>query len=214
MLDRWTIQIVKPPLKYIAARLNHFKVKADHVTTLGFILGMLSIPALAMQWYELAMVLIIINRVFDGLDGELARLQGTTDAGAFLDIVLDFIFYSAVIFGFALANPEENALAASALIFSFVGTGASFLAFAIMAEKHQIQSIEYPGKGFYYITGLAEGTETIVALILFCLFPNYFSVIAWGFATVCYATAAIRVWGGYKTLSQEESVKTPENAAS
>ena len=33
-------------------------------------------------------------------------------------------------FAFALAAPERNALPAAALIFSFMGTGASFLAFA------------------------------------------------------------------------------------
>ena len=85
------------------------------------------------------MVLIIANRVCDGLDGAVARSAGGTDLGAYLDITLDFLFYSAVPFAFAVADPA-NAMAAAFLIFSFVGTGSSFLAFAIIAQKRGIST--------------------------------------------------------------------------
>ena len=81
--------------------------------------------------------LIIANRVCDGLDGAVARVSGTSDLGAYLDITLDFLFYSAIPFAFAVADPNK-ALAACFLIFSFVGTGSSFLAFAIIAQKRGI----------------------------------------------------------------------------
>src|SRR3546814_15757704 len=60
-----------------------------------------------------------------------------SDLGGYLDIVLDFLFYSGVVFFFAVGRPAE-ALPAAFLIFSFVGTGASFLAFAALAAKHGI----------------------------------------------------------------------------
>ncbi|WP_435891264.1 CDP-alcohol phosphatidyltransferase family protein, partial [Klebsiella pneumoniae] len=41
--------------------------------------------------------------LLDGLDGALARRRGLTDAGGFLDIALDFLFYALVPFGFILA---------------------------------------------------------------------------------------------------------------
>ncbi|MFA0698669.1 CDP-alcohol phosphatidyltransferase family protein, partial [Vibrio sp. 10N.222.49.C9] len=78
--------------------------------------------------------------ICDGLDGALARRQGITDAGGFLDISLDFLFYSMVPFAFVLANPEANAIAGAFLIFSFIGTGSSFLAFAVMAGKRGIDN--------------------------------------------------------------------------
>ncbi|WP_419174587.1 CDP-alcohol phosphatidyltransferase family protein [Desulfosediminicola sp.] len=204
MLDRWTTGWLKGGLECGAKWLNKRGVSADQVTLAGFLVGMLAIPALAMGWYLTALALILINRIADGLDGALARIKVTTDAGGFLDIVLDFIFYSGVVVGFGLADPAVNGLPAAVLIFSFVGTGASFLAYAIMAERRGLVNITYPHKGFYYLGGLAEGTETILFFVAICLFPAAFPVMAWCFAVLCFLTTATRVWGGYKTLSESE----------
>ncbi|MGB1237387.1 MAG: CDP-alcohol phosphatidyltransferase family protein [Pseudomonadales bacterium] len=200
MLDRWSLPVLGPLLKRTASVFKNAGLSANQVTLAGFAIGMGVLPALALQWYALAAVLIVINRFCDGIDGALARQTQPSYAGGFLDIVLDFIFYSAVVFGFALANPEHNALAAAALIFSFMGTGASFLAFAIMAERREIKSMVYPNKGFYYLGGIAEGTETIALLLLCCLLPQYFSVIAYSFAALCWVTTLTRVVGGYHSL--------------
>lgn len=200
MLDRYTLKLVKPPLQGTAKILACKNIQADQITVVGFLVGMLSVPAIAFHFYWLGFVLIVINRIMDGLDGEVARLTTPTDRGAYLDIVLDFIFYSAVVFAFALANPAINALAAAALIFSFMGTGSSFLAFAIIAERRNIASMDYPNKGFYYLNGLAEGTETIAALLLMCVFPNWFSPIAWVFFAACVATTTTRVMAGAFSL--------------
>lgn len=200
MVDKWAMEMVGPLLKKGSALLARKGVCADHVTLTGFFIGILAVPALAWEWYGVALLLILLNRLCDGLDGALARMTNSTDAGGFLDIVLDFIFYSAVIFGFALAEPENNGLAAAALIFSFVGTGSSFLTFAIMAEKRKLQSMIYPYKGFYYLGGLTEGTETLLCFVLLCLFPRYFNYIAWTFAALCGITTVMRVWGGYHSL--------------
>ena len=122
MLDRWLHPIIQAPLTLAARGLNG-RVTPDQLTFFGFIIGLLAIPLLAMNWYTTALVMILANRILDGLDGTLARQTKSTDAGGFLDITLDFIFYSAVIFGFALANPAANALPAAFLIMCFVGTG-------------------------------------------------------------------------------------------
>src|SRR3984957_19018118 len=95
--------------------------------------------ALAFQNYGLALVLIAANRIADGLDGPLARRLGPTDLGGYLDIVLDFFFYAGVPFFFAIGRPE-TALPAAFLIFSFVGTGASFLAFSALAAKRGLST--------------------------------------------------------------------------
>lgn len=202
MLDKWTLKLVKPPLLITAKMLSNVGVTANQVSIAGFVVGMLALPLLSFQLYLPTLFCILINRISDGLDGSLARLTTPTDGGAFLDITLDFVFYSAVVFGFALADPVKNSLAAAALIFAFVGTGATFLAFGIMAERKQILSISYPNKGFYYLNGLAEGTETIAFLVLFCLFPHYFPVFAWIFAVICYISTAIRIISGYATLQK------------
>lgn len=96
-------------------------------------------------------------------------------------------------FGFALAAPAENALAAARLLFAFIGTGSSFLAFAALAAKHDIDNPGYAHKSFYYIGGLTEGTETIVLFVLCCLFPAHFTLFAWVFGALCWLTTTTRI---------------------
>ncbi len=205
MLDRWALQLVKQPLNAGAVILARHSVSADSVTVAGFAVGLLALPALFMKLYWVALACILTNRVADGLDGAIARIQGPTDGGGFLDITLDFIFYSSVVFGFALADPERNGLAATALLFAFVGTGSSFLAFAIMAEKRGLTNFKYPNKGFFYLAGLAEGTETLCFFVFFCLFPGFFTELAYTFAVICMITVITRVSGGYLALRNDDS---------
>lgn len=205
MLDNWAAQHIRYPLTKGAAILVRWRVTANQVTVAGFCVGVLSLPFLAMQWYGAALLCILLNRLADGLDGNIARMTRVTDAGAFLDISLDFIFYSAVVFGFALADPAANALAAAALVFSFIGTGSSFLAFAIMAERRNIKNIRFASKGFYYFNGLIEGTETLLFLLLICLLPAYFPILAWIFAALCYLSTVIRLVSGYVSLKEFSS---------
>lgn len=199
MLDRYLHPMVKPPLRRAARLLSRLGVSADQVTLAGFVVGLLAVPLIILNLYALALLCIVVNRVADGIDGELARLGTPSDAGGFLDITLDFIFYQAVVFAFGLADPA-NTLWALLLMLSFVGTGVSFLAFAVMAEKHQIASVDYPNKSLHYLNGLAEGTETIVVFVAFCLWPQHFSWIAGVFAAICFITTISRIRFGYVTL--------------
>ncbi|EOX1790293.1 CDP-alcohol phosphatidyltransferase family protein [Vibrio cholerae] len=204
MLDRYAIKIIRRPLHQAAGLLDEAGVTANQTTVFGFVIGALALPALAMQQYWLALLLIVVNRLCDGLDGALARRQGLTDAGGFLDISLDFLFYSLVPFGFVLANPEHNAVAGAFLIFAFIGTGSSFLAFAVMASKRNITNPVYQHKSLYYMSGLTEGTETIACFILMCLLPHFFSTLAWLFGAACWFTTATRIYYGFQTLQHVE----------
>ena len=200
MLDRFSIQVLRKPLTQIAVQIDKMGITANQVTLFGFVIGCLTLPALIAEHYTIALIFILFNRICDGLDGALARIQGITDAGGFLDISLDFLFYSLVPFGFILANPEQNAIAGALLIFSFIGTGSSFLAFAIMASKQGIENPVYKHKSLYYMSGLSEGTETIGCFILFCLLPQHFSMIAYIFAAACWFTTFTRIYSGFNTL--------------
>ena len=200
MLDKWVLERGRLPLVYCARFLHNKKITATQVTVVGFIIGMTAVPLLAFQNYHAAIFCIVINRICDGIDGCLARLDTPSDRGAFLDITFDFLFYSAIVFGFALADPEKNAIASAALLFSFMGTGSSFLAFGIMAERRKINNLRYPNKGFYYLYGLIEGTETTFFLFLFCLLPDYFTNLAWVLFGLCTISAFNRIYVGYKSL--------------
>lgn len=203
MLDSTITPLVKGVLTPVVMLLNKCKITADQLTITGFIVGLLVIPLLAMQHWYAALGVIVFNRILDGLDGQLARYQkNSSSAGGFLDISLDFLFYAAVPLGFALADPANNALPAVILLVSFIGTGSSFLAFAIAAEKYQIERPQFKYKSFYYLHGLTEGTETILIFIAFCIWPANFPIMAYVFSLACFITVFTRIYGGYKTLKQ------------
>jgi len=197
MFDARIRPLIDPLLNRIGKVMVGLGLTANTVTFAGFAIGMLSIPLLAFGQYDLALTVILINRLLDGLDGAIAKQLGITDLGGYLDIVLDFIFYAAVVFGFALARPQDAAYAAF-LIFSFVGTGSSFLAFAILAAKHRTITEIRGKKSLYYLGGLTEGAETIVVFVLFCLFPGYFAPIAFIFGCMCWITTVTRITISYR----------------
>jgi phosphatidylglycerophosphate synthase len=173
--------------------LARHNVSADAVTLAGFVIGLAAAAAVAAELYALGLGLILASRLCDGLDGAVARHSAKTDFGGYLDIVLDFGFYGAIPLAFVLARPEANAVAGAVLIASFYLNGSSFLAYAIMAERHGLATEARGPKSLYFTTGLAEATETIAVFCLMCLLPASFPEIAYAFAALCTLTAAARI---------------------
>ena len=201
MLDRFALKIVKPLNESAAARLAARGLTADQATLAGFGFGMIAAIMIASGFTTAAILPLLVNRALDGVDGALARLSGTTERGAFLDISLDFVFYAAIPLAFAALAPEENAMAAAALLAAFVVTGTSFLAFAVMAEKRGLKSTAYPAKSFYYLGGLTEGTETILCFLAMCWWPQHFAAIAYVYAALCALTAGTRLVAGWRMFA-------------
>lgn len=196
MIDR----LLLPPLARILAPparlLRRAGVSADAITLAGFAIGLLGAALIATGHFGAGLAAILTGRLFDGLDGAVARLAGPTDRGAFLDIALDFFFYGTVPLAFAIADPTANALPAAALLLAFIGTGSSFLAFAVIAERRGLASSAFPQKGLYYLGGLTEGAETLAFFVAMCLCPAWFAPLAWMFAALCGVTALMRwCWG-------------------
>lgn len=189
--------ILKPHIDPLMTRAGKSLVKlgfsADLVTIGGLVLGLVAAGLIVLELYFLGLVFLLVSRIFDGLDGAVARLTKPTDFGGYLDITLDFVFYGAIPLAFVLANPSQNAVAGAVLIFTFYINGASFLASAIMAEKHKLTTNQRGEKSFFFTTGLAEATETIVVFSVFCLLPQWFAPIAYVFAAICAYTALARI---------------------
>jgi phosphatidylglycerophosphate synthase len=201
VLDRIALDLLRPGITRLAQALARAQVQADQVTLAGFVIGIAGAIAISSQAYVSGLMLLLASRVFDGLDGALARLTSATDRGAFLDISLDFIFYASIPLAFAVANPAANALPAAVLLAAFVGTASSFLAFAVLAAQRGLKSVVYPNKGIYYLGGLTEATETLACFALMCLWPAQFALWAYGFAVLCVLTIATRLWAGWQALS-------------
>ncbi|MEK0085172.1 CDP-alcohol phosphatidyltransferase family protein [Benzoatithermus flavus] len=200
MLDAALRPLIDPPLDRIGRALAARGVSADAITVTGFGLGLLAMLAIAGGAYGTGLVLLLLNRLADGLDGAVARHSRLTDLGGFLDIVLDFITYAGLVFAFAVAEPAENGLAAAFLLFAFMGTGSSFLAFAIMAAKRRLATERRGRKSLYYLGGLTEGSETILFFVLACLLPGWFPLLACLFGGLCWLTTLGRILAGRQLL--------------
>jgi phosphatidylglycerophosphate synthase len=193
MFDKSIQSILKPAFTSAARVAIKAGLSANAVSVIGFAIGIAAAVAIAMQLYALGAILILLSRIFDGIDGTVARLTQTTDQGGFLDISLDFLFYAAIPLAFACANPTVNALPAATLLAAFIGTGSTFLAFAAFAEKRGMHSSNLPDKSFYFFGGLT-------VFVVMCVWPAYFAVLAYGFAALCCITIATRIYWGYQAF--------------
>lgn len=200
MLDKAVQAALRPALSRVAALLVRMGIGADAVSLAGFVTGMAAAVAITLQRPLAGLALLLLSRLLDGLDGAVARATQPTDRGGFLDITLDFLFYAAIPLAFAVADPLRNALPAAVLLASFVGTGSSFLAFAVLAEKRGLTDTSLPGKSFYFLGGLTEATETIATFAAMCLWPAWFPLLAYGFAALCAVTTALRIGWGWQRL--------------
>jgi phosphatidylglycerophosphate synthase len=206
MLDRAANAALMPLLQAGARALTRAGIGAEAVSVAGFIVGVAAAVAIALNAYSLGLALLLASRLADGLDGPVARMTQPTDRGAFLDITLDMLFYASIPLAFALADPAANALPAAVLLAAFIGTGSSFLAFAVLAGKRGLTSSDHPNKGLYYLGGLTEATETLICFALMCVWPEKFAWWAYGFAALCALTIVTRIVGGARVLSGERKV--------
>jgi phosphatidylglycerophosphate synthase len=188
MLDGIMRQALDPTLDRAAKVLAHYGICANHITLVGLAIGLFAASLIATGYSGwVALAPLLVNRVADGLDGAVARVTQPSDFGGFLDIVSDFIFYGAIPFAFVMRDPTANGVAGAFLLTAFYANGSSFLAFAILAAKRGLQTDQRGVKSLYFTT------ETIVFFAAICLFPSYFSILAWVFGGMCFLTALLRV---------------------
>ena len=187
MLDARLRPLIDPPLNRVGATLSGWGVTANAVTFTGLAVGLAGAGAIALGHVGWGLAFIIANRLCDGLDGAVARAGGPSDLGGYFDIVADFAFYVSIPLGFGILS-AANTLPALVLVASFVLTGVSFLAFAVIAGKRGTETQAHGRKSFFYSTGLAEGAETIAVFIGMCLWPAGFGVIAYAYAGLCVLT--------------------------
>ena len=201
MFDHRIQKFTQKPLVLIAKIIIKL-IKPNHMTILGFILGLLMCVLVFFQFYLTALILLVLNRLCDGLDGTMARLTIPSPLGGYLDIVFDFTIYSGFVLAFGLSNSNYTIIS-MVLLFLYIGTGTTFLARA--AIQTQLDKIpessdskkELP-KSFYYSSGLIEGTETTIFMILCLLLPNFYIFISIIFGILCLITFVSRIVVCYK----------------
>jgi phosphatidylglycerophosphate synthase len=200
MFDRSVSHLIAPFIHRLARQVKRLGFTANQLTLLGFLLGIVAAFLIADEAYLAGAVAILASRLLDALDGAVARLTQATDAGGFLDIALDFVFYASIPLAFAFSDPARNALPAAVLLAAFIGPGSSFLAFAVMAAKRGLGNLATPNKSFYFLGGLTEASETLLCFMAMCVCPGLFIELAYGFAVLCAFTTATRIWWGWKAF--------------
>lgn len=177
-------------------KLSKIGIKANWVSWTGFFIGFFAVNFLALEMYGWALFAILLNRFCDGIDGAIARATKVTNFGVFLDTTLDYIFYAGVLWGFSLGN-TDNAVAACFLMFSFAAAACSMLAYSVVAYKLNSEQKLNLDNSPFYLGGIAQGSETLVVMVLLCLMPNWFAPMAVAFGILSLIKAFSVVVAAY-----------------
>ena len=169
---------------------------------LGLVVGMVAAGALWQRNYLVGFLLWFLNRLFDGLDGTVARQRAqSSDLGGYLDIVFDFIVYAAIPIGLALGRSTTPVyLSLIFLLAAYYVNAASWMYLAAILEKRKasrsasVTAVTMPG-------GLIGGTETILFYTAFIFFPGYLVFLFSFLAVLVSFTAGQRVWWALRALA-------------
>ncbi len=203
MLDARVRRLLAPTLEPAGAKLSDVGVPPLALTIGGWIVGVAACVAAATGAWNTALGLWILNRVLDGLDGPVARRRGQTELGGFLDIIADFSVYAGFVVGVALARPEAQ-VACLVLLTSYYLSGTAFLALSSLVKESSRHWDD--GRSLRFVGGLAEGTETVIVYVLFCLLPDHATTIAWAFSAMVAITAVQRVAMGVHVLRRPDDI--------
>lgn len=198
MFDRQIRQAISTALDKAGGGLARAGVRPMMLTGSGWVLGAGACVAAAERAWPVALALWLANRAFDGLDGPVARARGASELGGYLDILADFSVYGGFVVGVAIGVPSAR-VACLALLLAYYVSGTAFLALSSLLERRGANAAS-DERSLRFVGGLAEGAETIVVYVLFCLLPGSAGVIAWSFAAAVGITAVQRIALGARLL--------------
>ncbi len=201
MIDAALRRAAGPALERVGGRLERIGIRPLWLTAGGWLAGVGACVAAGCGVWSLALLLWLANRAADGLDGPVARAVGPTERGGFLDIVADFSIYGGFVAGVAVGVPDAR-LACVALLVSYYVSGAAFLALSSLVERRggDLDALR-DERSLRFAGGLAEGAETVVAYVAFCLWPAGAEAIAWVFTAMVALTALQRLRLGLHLLA-------------
>ena len=209
MIDNSARKVINPLLEKAVTPLFRMGVPANAITAVGFGFGLASIASMSLRQNYLALGFWVANRIFDGIDGVLARKGAPTDLGGFLDIVFDFVIYGGLLVGIAIGYPILR-LQAIILLGAYYVSGTALLALSSITERRaqrQQASSEKSSKAIRFIGGLAEGGETIIFYVVVMAIPRYAAIAIDIFIAMVAITAVQRIAIGVERLSYHCSIE-------
>ena len=187
-------------------------ITPNHITLAAFVSGLLAVGTAALSTSQSSywpLIFWLLNRLFDGIDGTLARMRGTTTAlGAFLDLLGDFIIYSLI--PAMLAYGQERRLVEAIDPVSWMRV--DWRAIAMLEATFHINNFV-----LFYISAvvaakpddeltsvsmrpaLIEGLESGLIFTAMFVWPQYLTMLCWAMSVAVIIGIAQRVH--FATLS-------------
>jgi len=95
-------KIMKPISEFFHVKMG---ISPNQVSCLGFLIGLISIPLVILHYWQLGLVVMAISLLFDGIDGNIARIYGlTSKTGEKLELIFDRSLEALLFFAFAIIN--------------------------------------------------------------------------------------------------------------
>jgi len=143
------------------------KIPANIITALGLIFALFAFLFFIFQALPLFIIIsLVLVEFFDQLDGVIARLQGPTKLGAFLDSTLDRIGDYLIFFGIILGGYTD-------VYIGLITLGGAFLTSYTRAK---IESLGIPN---LYGVGLLERTDRVPIILLGSVLHIWFPTAIW-----------------------------------
>ena len=142
------------------------KIPANAITILGLFFSLLTFFGFFFQNLIFIIICLFLVEFFDQLDGVIARLQGPTMLGAFLDSTLDRIGDFIIFFGIILGGYTEV----------YIGLLTLAGAFLTSYTRAKIEALGTPS---LYGVGLLERTDRISIILIGSIFQIWFPTAIW-----------------------------------
>ncbi len=171
------------------------KIPANYFTLFGMISAIITFIGFYFQNLPLIIAFLFITEFFDQLDGVVARLQGPTKMGAFLDSTLDRIGDFFLFFGVILGGYTSIEIGLIVIIGAFL-------------TSYTRAKIEALGVKSMYRVGIFERTDRVPILFIGAIFQIWFPTAIWWtmiiLAVGTNITAIHRIFYAYSKFSKKE----------
>ncbi len=148
-------------------------------TVTGLAWGLGAVWFLAQGMVAWGCVCWFLNRLWDGVDGTVARQTNRhSDLGGYLDILADFVIYAAIPTALVWSRPEPAAwLPLAVLLASFYLNAASWMYLAAVLEKRRGPTERpLPTTAVATPPTLIGGAETILFFTFFIWQPTHLTL--------------------------------------
>ncbi len=171
MIDNPFRSFLEKTTKPIICILKKTPLTPNQLTLLSLVGAIGSSWAIINNQYLLAICLWWLGRLFDGLDGLLARAKNqSTQFGSYLDITCDMLSYSLIILSFSYIYPN---LIFHCLIILTLYILAITSALSLGQLVNESKKSKIDNRGLSLGAGLAEAGETGIFYTLVLLLPQF-----------------------------------------